>query len=78
MGSVRFKDELIVDGLDPHVLSEGFKNAVMKLPDEFGDKASKSEYFNFLESWGTVSQHNNINRFAISHMYSDVVNNYTL
>lgn len=56
LGSVRYKDELIVDSLDQNILSRGFKNAVKKLPDVFDNKEAELEYRDFIESWGTVSE----------------------
>ena len=50
LGSVRYKDELVFDGTDEYVLSAGFKNDVKKLPNTVG-----SEYYKFIEHWGTVS-----------------------
>ena len=32
LGSVRYKDELIADNMDPHLFSQGFKYAVRNLP----------------------------------------------
>ena len=55
LGSVRYKDELIVDdNMSPYVLSEGFKNAVMKLPDQYNNGAAETAYLRFIERWGTV------------------------
>ena len=55
LGSVRYKDELIVDNnLNPYVLSEGFKNAVMKLPDQYNNGGARKAYLRFIERWGTV------------------------
>ena len=55
LGSVRYKDELIADSLDPYILSGGFKHAVKRLPSVLDNKAAQIEYFNFIENWGTVS-----------------------
>ena len=51
LGSVRYKDELITDAIDPHLLSQGFKNAVRMLPQHF----ELLSYMDFIENWGTVS-----------------------
>ena len=55
LGGVRYKDELIVGSDNSYILSEGFKNAVKKLRDNYNDQDAHSEYFKFIESWGTVS-----------------------
>lgn len=52
LGRARYKEELIVDGLNPYILSEGFKNAVKALPDSYDER----EYLQFIERWGTVRQ----------------------
>lgn len=57
LGSVRYKDELIVDNSDQYILSRGFKNAVKKLPKAFDNMQAKLEYRDFIESWGTVSSY---------------------
>ena len=55
LGSVRYKDELIVhNNMHPYILSEGFKNAVMDLPDQYNNRAAETAYLKFIERWGTV------------------------
>ena len=55
LGSVHYKDELIVhNNMHPYVPSEGFKNAVMKLPDHYNDGGTRKAYLRFIERWGTV------------------------
>ena len=55
LGSVRYKDELITDKIDPYLLSQGFKYAVQNLPQSFTTKDEQTAYMNFIENWGTVS-----------------------
>ena len=54
LGTVRYKDELITDKTDPYLFSQGFKNAVQKLPQRFNTMEEQISYMNFIESWGTV------------------------
>ena len=56
LGSVRYKDELITDNVDPYLLSQGFKYAVQNLPQSFSSKYEQTAYMNFIENWGTVSK----------------------
>ena len=54
--SVRYKEEL--SSVDPqYVLSEGFKNAVKRLPEDYetDNQANEQAYIKFIERWGTVS-----------------------
>ena len=55
LGSVRYKDELITDKIDPYLLSQGFKYSVQNLPQSFTTKDEQTAYMNFIEDWGTVS-----------------------
>ena len=54
LGSVRYKDELIADNMDPYLFSQGFKYAVRNLPQSFSSEDEKSAYMKFIENWGTV------------------------
>jgi hypothetical protein len=56
LGSVRYKDELIADKMDPYLFSQGFKYAVRNLPQSFSrySEDDKTAYMNFIENWGTV------------------------
>ena len=54
LGSVRYKDELISDKMDPYLFSQGFKYAVRNLPQSFSSKDEQTSYMKFIENWGTV------------------------
>ena len=54
MGSVRYKDELIADEMDPYLFSRGFKYAVRSLPQSFSTDDETTAYMTFIENWGTV------------------------
>ena len=55
LGSVRYKNELITNKIDPYLLSQGFKYAVQNLPQSFTTEDEKTAYMKFIENWGTVS-----------------------
>ena len=55
LGSVRYKDELISNKMDPYLFSQGFKYAVRNLPQSFSSESEQTAYMNFIENWGTVS-----------------------
>ena len=60
LGSVRYKDELISDKMDPYLFSQGFKYAVRNLPQGFDSEDERTAYMNFIENWGTVGYIHNI------------------
>ena len=65
LGSVRYKDELISDKMDPYLFSQGFKYAVRNLPQSFSSKDEQTAYMKFIENWGTVGYAYYVRFFAI-------------
>ena len=54
LGSIRYKEELISDKMDPYLFSQGFKYAIRNLPQSFNSKDEQTAYMKFIENWGTV------------------------